>query len=267
MFYLRASCDRTELLQGSGFSLPLAFITKCKTFFHFRFASSLHRWTTFFWSHWVLYHRNTNARTYLSWTRACWHSLIMYVLCCCTCPNTSIIITTFSICLTRHTKSLFGNWFKILNIEWKFFAEHFQPIIYNDRGSFYYFLRSYIRRRHWVLFYFFTCLSPFFFKTLQDFQKRSCTYLWQGECFLNWKDNWFVVNFSHPILGRTFLSEERNLGCSEVNFYLLWFVLQIKYFPFYKLLCFYWLDITQKIIYLENNNVWNYMHVWSDTIY
>lgn len=34
-----------------------------------------------------------------------------------------------------------------------------RPIIYNDRGSFYYFLHGYIRRRHW--FFIFRRLSPF----------------------------------------------------------------------------------------------------------
>lgn len=68
--------------------------------------------------------------------------------------------------------------------------------------------------------------------------------------------------FSHPILGRTFLLTGKERGGSlEVIFCLLWFVLWIKYFPFYKCLCFHWIHITEKIIYLENNIVWNYMHV------
>lgn len=55
----------------------------------------------FFWSYRSFYttdwHRNT---TYLSWTWVCCHSLIMYVLCCCTCPNTNVILTIcFFFCL------------------------------------------------------------------------------------------------------------------------------------------------------------------------
>ena len=46
--------------------------------------SPLHCWTTFFV---CVFIPQTATRTYRSWTRVCWHSLIIYVL---TCPNADI---------------------------------------------------------------------------------------------------------------------------------------------------------------------------------
>lgn len=100
---------------------------------------------------------------------------------------------------TSTKKSPFGLYEKI--IYWTC-----RPIIYNDTGSFYYFLHGYIRRRrHWVsfsflLFFFLYVLTPYSFSGT-SIKKRSCTYLWRGEEFLKTKDNWFVVNFFSPHIG------------------------------------------------------------------
>lgn len=81
--------------------------------------------------------------------------------------------------------------------------------------------------------------------------------------FLNSKDNQFLeIFFSHPILGRTFCQGNRRGVFGGIFFFLSWFVLWIKYFSFYKVSCFYWINL-RKIIYLENDIVWNYPCVTS----
>lgn len=81
--------------------------------------------------------QSTAARTCPSWTRACWYSLIFYVLCCRTCHNTTVIFTmcfTFVGLITLFLikpsplldgdllfvkwamKSPFDNWFKSSNM-------------------------------------------------------------------------------------------------------------------------------------------------------
>lgn len=98
-----SSCQRMWLCTWTKSSVRFwlftftCFFTKSWNFFFpLQMCSPLHRWTTFLISlsfYTTDCHRNTNTRTCLSWTWACWHSLIMYVLCCCTCPNTNIIVT------------------------------------------------------------------------------------------------------------------------------------------------------------------------------
>lgn len=129
-----------------------------------------------------------NTRAYLSWARVCWHCLIIYVLCCCTCPNTNIVLNicfTF-VCVITIFSYASSYWLVIYNLSDGLQNPHmvvdlkrltlsvlywtFQPIIYNDRESFYYFLHGYIRRRHWVFFSFFPPVSAHF--TLQDFLKE-----------------------------------------------------------------------------------------------
>lgn len=101
------------------FSLSFSLLQSVKVFFPPPMYSPLHRWTTFLIVLICLYHRNTTTRTYLSWTWVCWHSLIIYVLCCCTCPNTNYYTDhMFCICLPHHHTSfyvplLIGSWFTI----------------------------------------------------------------------------------------------------------------------------------------------------------
>lgn len=80
------------------------------------------------------------------------------------------------------TKPPYGNWFEIP-------YRTCQPIIYNDRGTFYSFLCGSIRRRHSVVFHFLSQTSK---KKLYIFMTQS----------IFWTDLLWI--FSHPILGRTF---------------------------------------------------------------
>lgn len=83
-----------SLVRFSGFSPPLAFFTKCETFIQDFFLSTSDVLTTSFLD---TFQARTDTRTNLSWTWVCWHGLIIYHLCRCTCPNSNIVLT---ICFT-----------------------------------------------------------------------------------------------------------------------------------------------------------------------
>lgn len=117
----------------------------------------------------------------------------------------------FTICQMVHKIPILVIDLKLLTLSvWKF-TEHVNPLFIMTGDHFT--TSSMVASGEGTGFFF----SFFFLHVLAHFHspglpKRSCTYLWQGEYFLNWKDNWFVVNFSHPILGRTFLSGGRTGG-------------------------------------------------------
>lgn len=97
----------------------------CSTFFpHFSCTHLLH-WMSLNYLHYCIgfystgWHRNTATSACLSWAWRCLHSLIIYVLCCHSCPNTSLtlnicntIFSPFSFSLhSFNTSALTGEWF------------------------------------------------------------------------------------------------------------------------------------------------------------
>lgn len=111
-FFCVIICDKhvDEILCGL-----LAFHVFSTSCTH-HFTAGLPSWSyRFFYS--TDWHRNTSARAYLSWTWVCWHSLIIYVLCCCTCPNTTLILTMcFTFVCVIHFSFIRSYWIVIYNL-------------------------------------------------------------------------------------------------------------------------------------------------------